>query len=252
MIKSLAICLFFPVLLLCSSGLSAQNFRVQIAAFNEQMPSAYFKERGVERYVETTDQQGLYRYFAGAYATRDEAEAVCKSLVAKGFPYAHVIDLEVQRVLCGAGCPYFRHGMVFNQDPSQGEIVNTIFFDFGSFALSPESKDILDRFFVQLRDKPELKLKIHGFADGVGSAQDNLELSTERARAARNHLVYKGIRADRIQMEVFGEANPLLANKDEGDDLTDAPKNRKWNRRVVLMLVETFEETPSDNPGMRN
>ena len=251
MMKSLTTILFFPVLLFCSFSLSAQNFRVQIAAFNEQMPSAYFKERGIEKYVETTDQQGLYRYFAGAYATRAEADAVSRSLVAKGFPFAHVIDLEVQRVLSGVGCPYFRHGMVFNQDPSQGEIVNTIFFEFGSYALSQEAKDILDRFFVQLREKPDLKLKIHGFADGVGSAQANLELSTERARAARNYLAYKGIRADRMQMEVFGEANPLLANKDEEDDITDAPKNRKWNRRVVLMLVSDFTEVPDEQPVIR-
>lgn len=249
--KNSVISLLFPVVLICSSGLSAQNFRVQIAAYGEQMPPAYFKERGIEHFVETSDQLGLYRYFAGAYVTRDEAEAVRKEVIAKGFPYAQVIDMEVQRVLCGVGCPYFRNGMVFNRDPSQGETVNTIFFDFGSFILSQESKDILERFFEQMLDDPKLKLKIHGFADGVGSAQANLELSTERAREARNYLVYKGVRADRIQMEVFGEANPLLANKDEGDDLTDAPKNRKWNRRVVLMLVSDFTEVPDEKAVIR-
>jgi outer membrane protein OmpA-like peptidoglycan-associated protein len=55
-----------------------------------------------------------------------------------------------------------------------------------------------------------------------------------------------------MQIEVFGEANPLMANKDEGDDLTDAPKNRKWNRRVALKLVDEFGETAANNTGVRN
>jgi outer membrane protein OmpA-like peptidoglycan-associated protein len=225
---------------------------VQIAAYNEPMPRDFFKEQGIESYVETKDQLGVYRYFAGAYTTKAEAVVVCKEIVAKGFPFARIIDLEEQRVLCGAGCPYFRNGMIYNSDPQRSDTSGIIFFDFGSFALSQEAKAELDRFYEQLLLKPEKKLKIHGYADGVGNAQDNLELSTERARSARNYLVYKGIRADRMQIEVFGEANPMMANKDEGDDRTDAPKNRKWNRRVALTLVDRFEETPAGNAVLRN
>lgn len=245
-LNSLHIPLFLALLLL-GAGLPAQNFRVQIAAYNEQKPAEFFKERGIDTYTESSDQLGLFRYFAGAYETLDEAERVCKQIAAKGFPHAHVVDLEVQKVLCGAGCPYFRNGIVFNSNSP----VNVIFFDFGRFSISEEAKPILDFYFEQLRDNPRLKLLISGFADGVGSAEANLELSTERARAARNYLVSKGIRADRMQMEVFGEANPLMANKDEGDDRTDAPKNRKWNRRVVLKLVNDFSEAPSDNAVIR-
>jgi outer membrane protein OmpA-like peptidoglycan-associated protein len=244
--------LLLSFLLLCSVCLSAQNFRVQIAAYGEPMPPAFFKERGIEKFIETTDQLGLYRYFAGAYATKDEATLVSNDIAAKGFPFAHVVDLEEQRVLVGVGCPYFRNGMVYNLDPYHSDTTGIIFFDFGSQSLTQESKQILDHFFEQLRDNPKKKLKIHGFADGIGNAQDNLELSTERAREARNYLTYKGIRVDRMQIEVFGEANPLMANKDEGDDLTDAPKNRKWNRRVALKLVDEFGETAANNTGVRN
>ena len=86
----------------CGNQLIAQDFRVQIAAYGERMKPSFFQERGIENYVETTDQLGLYRYFAGAYKTRDEAEVVRKEVAAKGFPYALIIDLEEQRVLCGA------------------------------------------------------------------------------------------------------------------------------------------------------
>lgn len=242
----------FAAFFLSENQLLAQDFRVQIAAYGERMPPSFFKERGIEDYVETTDQLGLYRYFAGAFKTRDEAEVVRKEVAAKGFSYALIIDLEEQRVLCGAGCPYFRNGTVFIQDPQRKETTNTIYFEFGRYSLKPESKVVLNRFYEQMRDNPTLKLKIHGFTDGVGSAQANLKLSANRARSARNYLVYKGIRADRMLMEVFGEANPVLANKDESDDRTDSPENRKWNRRVVLLLVNDFGEAATDDSVLSN
>jgi outer membrane protein OmpA-like peptidoglycan-associated protein len=224
----------------------AQDFRVQIAAYGERMKPQFFKDHGIENYIETTDQLGLYRYFAGAYKTRDEAEVIRNEMVAKGFPYALIIDLEEQRVLCGAGCPYFRNGTVYVQDPQRQETTNTIYFEFGRYSLTPEAKVILNRFYEQLRDNPALKLRIHGFTDGVGSAEANRRLSAQRARSARNYLSYKGIRPDRMLIEQFGEANPVLPNKDETDDRTDAPENRKWNRRVVLLLVNDFGEAATD------
>lgn len=244
--------IFFLCFFTCESNLLAQDFRVQIAAYGERMKPSFFKEHGIEDYVETTDQLGLYRYFAGAFKTRDEAEVVRKAVVAKGFPYAQIIDLEEQRVLCGGGCPYFRNGTVYVQDLQRQETTNTIYFEFGRYSLTPDSKAVLNRFYDQLSNNPTLKLKIHGFTDGVGSREANLRLSANRSRSVRNYLAYKGIRADRMLMEVFGEANPILANKDEGDDKTDAPENRKWNRRVVLLLVNDFGEATTDDSILSN
>lgn len=237
--------------LVAGNQLFAQDFRVQIAAYGERMPPEYFKEHGIETYIETTDQLGLYRYFAGSYKTRDDAEVVRKEVAAKGFKNALIIDLEEQRILCGSGCPYFVNGTVYVQDPQRKETTNTIYFEFGRYSLTPDAKRVLNRFYEQMRDNPSLKIKIHGFTDGVGSKDANLRLSANRSRSARNYLVSKGIRVDRMQMEVFGESNPVLANKDEGDDRTDAPENRKWNRRVVLLLVNDFGEAATDD-SIRN
>ena len=244
--------IFLATFFIFENQLLAQDFRVQIAAYGERMQPSFFTERGIENYVETTDQLGLYRYFAGAYKTKDEAEVVRKEIAAKGFPYALIIDLEEQRVLCGAGCPYFRNGTVYVKDLQRQETTNTIYFEFGRYSLTPDAKAVLNRFYDQLRDNPTLKLKIHGFTDGVGSREANLRLSGNRSRSVRNYLTYKGIRVDRMLMEVFGEGNPVLANKDEGDDRTDAPENRKWNRRVVLLLVNDFGEAATDDSVLSN
>jgi outer membrane protein OmpA-like peptidoglycan-associated protein len=215
---------------------NAQDFRVQIGAYGERMPAKFFKERGVENYLETTDQMGLYRYFAGSYPDRDSAEKVQGMLMEKGFAFALIIDIEEQRILCGQGCPYFRNGIIFVQDPQQEATVKNIYFDFGRYSLTPESKEVLQVTLEKMKSNPKLNLKILGYTDGVGSPEANTILASNRARSARNYLINRGVRADRMFIKVFGEADPVAQNKEENGE--DLPENRKWNRRVVLALVD--------------
>lgn len=232
------ICLLFVLVLFFQNRSFAQDFRVQIAAFEQPMEMSYFTQRGVNDYVETTDQVGLCRYFVGAYATRLEAEKVQQEMIAKGFPFASIIDVEEQRILCEVNCPYFRNGVFFIADPQAN--VRNIYFDFGLNTLTPASRAELDRMAARLIKDKSLRLNILGYTDGVGSPQANVELAAARARAARNYLIIKGIRADRMFMKVFGEADPVAPNGEEAANgaIIDLPENRKWNRRVVLALFE--------------
>jgi outer membrane protein OmpA-like peptidoglycan-associated protein len=226
------------VLLFVASIASGQEFRVQITARAEPVPADYFKQKGVEKYITSTDQLGLYRYFAGAYKTRDEAEKVKKSMIEKGFPYAYVIDLEEQRILCGAGCPYFRNGMVYVQDTSQ--MRRTIYFDFGRYSLTPDSKAKLLEVLEIMRSNPKYRLKLLGHTDAIGSAKANAVLAANRARSARNYLIAKNLRADRMYVQVVGEAEPIGDNQTiDGEDL---PENRRFNRRVVLTVFDESGE----------
>lgn len=230
--------LSFAFVLLIPSFSFAQDFRVQIAAFEEPAKASYFSERGVEAYLETQDQMKVYRYFAGAYATRQEAETVKQDLVAKGFPFATVIDLEEQRILCEINCPYFRNGVLFIPDPDAN--VRNVYFDFGLSTLTTATRSELDKVALRLIKNKSFRLNILGYTDGIGSPQANVELAGARARAARNYLINKGIRADRMFIKVFGEADPVAPNGEDQADGTviDLPENRKWNRRVVLVVLE--------------
>ncbi|HOY06464.1 MAG TPA: OmpA family protein [Saprospiraceae bacterium] len=232
------ICFLFALVSLFQNGSFAQDFRVQIAAFEQPMAMSYFTERGVNDYVETTDQIGLFRYFAGAYATRLDAEKVRQEMIAKGFPFASIIDVEEQRILCEVNCPYFRNGVFFIADPQAN--IRNIYFDFGLNTLTAAARTELDRVAERLIKNKALKLNVLGYTDGVGSPQANVELAAGRARAARNYLIAKGIRADRMFIKVFGEADPVAPNGEETSNgaIIDLPENRKWNRRVVLALFE--------------
>ena len=228
-----------------ASVLLAQDFRVQVAAYADSMPITYFQSRGLEKVLVTTDQMGVYRYYAGVYKTREQAEKVLEEVVAKGFPNATIIDLEEQRVLSAASCPYNRPGRPTRmQDGNQTTTVRYLFFDLGSSTLSPESRSELDLVARALQGNSSLSLKIIGQTDGVGDPVSNVELATSRARSARDYLINRGIRTDRMVMKVFGEAEAEYPNKDEkGNDL---PENRKWNRRVLLALIDP--NGPSNGP----
>ena len=52
---------------------------------------------------------------------------------------------------------------------------------------------------------PELNLRISGYADPVGSAEINRQLSEERALACRDFLSDRGIDGSRLFVESFGE-----------------------------------------------
>jgi outer membrane protein OmpA-like peptidoglycan-associated protein len=229
--------------------MAAQDFRVQIAAYAEAVPDTFFREKGVANVIASSDQMGMHRYFAGSYATREEAEIVQQEMIGKGFTYSSVIDLEEQRVLCGANCPYFRNGSVFMQDPKREATLQNIYFDFGRYSLTAESKTVLNGVYEKLRDNPNLKLKLLGYTDGVGSAQANMQLAASRARSARNYLINKGIRADRMFIKVFGEAEPIAPNAEEVGEgkMEDLPDNRKWNRRVVLAIIDDQGEVKTDD-----
>jgi outer membrane protein OmpA-like peptidoglycan-associated protein len=132
------------------------------------------------------------------------------------------------------------------QDPKREVTVRNIYFDFGRYSLSLEAKEELNNVYQILRENPALRLKVLGYTDGVGSPQANLQLASSRARSARNYLINRGIRADRMFIKVFGEANPVAPNSDEFEQNKDLPENRKWNRRVVLALIDEQGEVKTD------
>lgn len=225
----------FILVFFCCAGLltatesPAQDFRVQAAAFAKPVDLSYFQDRGVENVFSSYDQNGIYRYFVGAYETREQAEVVQQQLIAKGFLYAAIIDLEEQRALYGAQCPYFRDQQIFVTE-------RNIFFELGKSDLSTEAKAELDEVARLLAQDPASKLNLHGYTDNIGDAKSNAELATARARAARDYLMTKGIKAERIFIKIFGEAEPGMEHRDL--DNNDIEANRKWNRRVALIILD--------------
>jgi len=109
---------------------------------------------------------------------------------------------------------------------AEGKLVTYgIRFETGSDVVQPESAPTLRQIAAYLESKPDVKLKITGHTDNVGSAASNLDLSKRRAASVAKVLAgdFK-IAADRFQTEGKGDTLPVSGNA--------KPEGRAMNRRV--------------------
>lgn len=106
------------------------------------------------------------------------------------------------------GCPE-RSGSLNGPDNSQEVIAmieqSEVKFETDKAGLSPSFQQLLKAIAKVMKDNPSYKLHIMGHADDRASAEYNLNLSLERANAAKNYLVSQGISGDRVTTEGLGE-----------------------------------------------
>ncbi|MCE8018966.1 OmpA family protein [Halomonas sp. MCCC 1A11036] len=100
-------------------------------------------------------------------------------------------------------------------------------FAFDSDEIRPGAHQTLDQVATTLRENPNLRVRIEGHTDSVGSAQYNEGLSQRRADSVRDFLASRGIAENRMTTRGFGEERPIATNEtDEG---------RAQNRRVEIL-----------------
>ena len=102
-------------------------------------------------------------------------------------------------------------------------------FETGKAVLKTQSFKVLDEVVDIMNQYPDYKLSIGGHTDNVGKAEDNMLLSTERAKACYDYLAYRGIKENRLRSAGFGETKPVANNK--------TPEGREQNRRVEFDLT---------------
>ena len=110
-----------------------------------------------------------------------------------------------------------------------GSAAQNITFTAGSARILAKSSTSLNNVVKILNDNPTLKLKIEGHTDNAGNDDTNMKLSTDRAEAVKSYFVSKGISADRLEVEGFGETMPI------GDNKTTAGRTK--NNRVEIKVV---------------
>ena len=83
--------------------------------------------------------------------------------------------------------------------------------------------------YMFLERNKDVRIKIIGHTDSVGSDAANQKLSEGRAAAVREDLIKRGILADRIEAEGRGESQPVDTNETE--------EGRQNNRRVEIEIL---------------
>ncbi len=96
------------------------------------------------------------------------------------------------------------------------EVDTSVNFAFDSAVLDGAARATLMEQANWIRQFPEVRFKVFGHTDLVGSEAYNKSLGLRRARAAVNFLVSQGISRSRLEAVVsFGETQPLVVTQDE-------------------------------------
>lgn len=120
-----------------------------------------------------------------------------------------------------------RYAVVLNERFSN-EVPTMINFAFDSAVLSEDAKAVLRRQADWIKQFPEVRFRVFGHTDLVGSAGYNQRLGLRRAQAAVRYLVSQGISRSRLEAVVsFGETRPLV----------DTPEREVRNRRTVTEVT---------------
>lgn len=123
----------------------------------------------------------------------------------------------------------------FNRD-----IQTTVNFAFNSAELDADARAILQVQANWIKQFPEVKFKVYGHTDAVGSNAYNKRLGKRRANAVVAFLVAQGVHRSRLQAVVsFGETRPLIATQAQ----------ERQNRRTVTEVAGFIRRTPTTLNG---
>ncbi len=106
-----------------------------------------------------------------------------------------------------------------------------VFFDFGKADLRPSGKAELDQIATAYAQRSGnwASLRIQGHTDSRGAEDYNEELSRQRAEAVKAYLMTKGMPAELLDVEAYGERAPLVPG-------ADTESEYQKNRRVEFVI----------------
>ena len=110
------------------------------------------------------------------------------------------------------------------------DIPSDVSFDTGRSDIKPNFGPILNQFATSLNQNAVTNVTIIGHTDSTGSDVVNNPLSIDRAEAARDYLVSRGVARTRIVTDGRGAREPIADNNTQ--------QGRDKNRRVEIYVAE--------------
>lgn len=108
-------------------------------------------------------------------------------------------------------------------------ILRGVNFDFDKSNIRPDARPVLDEAIRTLKEEPNIRVRIEGHTDSIGTEQYNERLSQRRAESVRAYLIDGGIAPSRLEAVGFGERDPVASN--------DTADGRAQNRRAELEVI---------------
>lgn len=137
-----------------------------------------------------------------------------------------IIDFYLERDTVTAG---------YGDDLAKLLQLSTIYFDFDKFEIRTDAEIEIQKVIVAMEKYPSLKIKTNSHTDSKGKDSYNLWLSKQRAESTMKYMVSKGISADRLKSEGFGEIK--LVNKCS-NGVRCSREEHQLNRRSEFIILE--------------
>lgn len=120
-------------------------------------------------------------------------------------------------------------------EPGKSIIFDKIFYDYNSANIKEGAAAELDALSKVMLEKPDMKVLLESHTDSRGASAYNLQLSINRAEAARTYLINKGVEASRIRIRGWGETR--LRNRCT-DKVPCKEVDHAFNRRTEVIILE--------------
>jgi outer membrane protein OmpA-like peptidoglycan-associated protein len=124
---------------------------------------------------------------------------------------------------------------VNNLDAGAIFVLKNIHYDFDQSYIRPDAGRILDNLLNVMSQNPTLRIELSSHTDSRGKDAYNMRLSQQRAEAAVNYLVNKGVERSRLVARGYGETR-LLNRCANG--VTCSEDEHQANRRTEIKVLK--------------
>ncbi|WP_435625044.1 OmpA family protein [Flagellimonas sp.] len=144
----------------------------------------------------------------------------------KSYGKPRIVDFYLERDVVTGG---------FGDDLAKLLQLSTIYFDLNKYNIRPDAEIEIQKVIVAMEKYPSLKIQVNSHTDSRGNDAYNLWLSRKRAESTVDYMVSKGISADRLKGEGFGETR--LVNECANGVPCSRDKHQ-LNRRSEFIIFE--------------
>ena len=146
--------------------------------------------------------------------------------LSKSYGKPQIVDFYLERDVVSGG---------FGDDLAKLLQLSTIYFDLNKFDIRPDAEVEIQKVIVAMEKYPSLRIKVNAHTDSRGNDAYNLWLSQKRADATVIYMINKGLSADRLGGEGFGEEKLL---NECGNGVSCSKEKHQLNRRSEFIILE--------------
>ncbi|BBG65855.1 outer membrane fibronectin-binding protein [Hydrogenimonas sp.] len=118
---------------------------------------------------------------------------------------------------------------VVDSDGCAKSVPMLVNFEFDSVKLDERDRVRIGQLAEYLRHHPDIRVRIEGHTDSIGSVRYNFLLSKRRALKVKSALTDLGVSPERIDIRAYGESRPAASN--------DTAAGRALNRRTDAIVI---------------